>query len=122
MFGNVPLSNFAKPFTKNLRPDKAKECIFRASLSTNLKNISWSTQKSSGYVTVIPNGLEKYTSFNINNKLIFINIFHFLGPSLYSLVKLLAISYYSSAISCRSERTCLCKFSSFLTLQPLFLS
>ena len=46
-----------------------------------------SAQKSSVYITVISNGLEKYISFNINNKLTFINIFQFLNSSLYSLVK-----------------------------------
>ena len=34
----------------------------------------------------IPNGLEKSMSFNINNKLIFIDCFQFLGFSLDSLV------------------------------------
>ena len=35
----------------------------------------------------IPNGLEKYLSLNINNKLIFIDSFQFLSSSLHSLVK-----------------------------------
>ena len=39
---------------------------------------------------VIPNGLEKYMSFSINNKLSFIDSFQFLSSSLYSLVKNLA--------------------------------
>ena len=38
-------------------------------------------------INVIPNGLEKYMSFNINNNLIFINSFQFLSFSLDSLVK-----------------------------------
>ena len=38
-------------------------------------------------INVIPNGLEKYMSFSINNKLAFINNFHFLRSSLESLVK-----------------------------------
>ena len=38
-------------------------------------------------INVIPNGLEKYMSFNINNKLIFIDSFQFLSSSLDSLVK-----------------------------------
>ena len=37
--------------------------------------------------SAIPNGLEKYTSFNINNKLVFIESFQFLSSSLESLVK-----------------------------------
>ena len=36
---------------------------------------------------VIPNGLEKYMSFTINNKLTFIDSFQFLNSSLDSLVK-----------------------------------
>ena len=38
-------------------------------------------------VNVIPNGLEKYASFGINNKLSFIGSFQFLSSSLDSLVK-----------------------------------
>ena len=38
-------------------------------------------------INVIPNGLEKYMSFSINNKLRFINSFQFLSSSLDSLVK-----------------------------------
>ena len=38
-------------------------------------------------INVIPNGLEKYMSFSINNKLRFIDSFHFLSSSLDSLVK-----------------------------------
>ena len=37
--------------------------------------------------SVIPNGLERYMSFTINNKLIFIERFHYLSSSLDSLVK-----------------------------------
>ena len=38
-------------------------------------------------LNVIPNGLEKYMRFSINNELIFINSFQFLSSSLNSLVK-----------------------------------
>ena len=38
-------------------------------------------------ISVTPNGLEKYMSFTINNKLIFIERFHYLSSSLDSLVK-----------------------------------
>ena len=41
-------------------------------------------------INVIPNGLEKYMSFSINNKLSFIDSFQFLSSSLDSLVKNLA--------------------------------
>ena len=42
-------------------------------------------------INVIPNELEKYMSFSINNKLCFINIFKFLSFSLDSLVKSLNV-------------------------------
>ena len=38
-------------------------------------------------INVIPNGLEKYVGLNINNKLVFIDSFQYLGSSLDSLVK-----------------------------------
>ena len=38
-------------------------------------------------INVIPNGLEKYMSFSINNKLSFIESFRFLSSPLDSLVK-----------------------------------
>ena len=38
-------------------------------------------------INVIPNGLEKYMSFTINDKLSFIHNFHFLSFSLDSLFK-----------------------------------
>ena len=38
-------------------------------------------------INVIPNGLEKYMSFSINNKLSFIDIFRFLSSPLDSFVK-----------------------------------
>ena len=44
-------------------------------------------------INVIPNGLEKYMSFNIN-KLIFIDSFHFLSSPLDSLVNNLSKDYF----------------------------
>ena len=41
-------------------------------------------------INIIPNGLEKYTSFSINNKFSFIDSFQFLSSSLAGLVKSLA--------------------------------
>ena len=38
-------------------------------------------------INIILNGLEKYSSFNINNKLVFIDSFQFSSSSLDSLVK-----------------------------------
>ena len=43
--------------------------------------------KSTLKINVIPNGLEKYMSFSINNKLSFIDSFQFLSFPLDSLVK-----------------------------------
>ena len=40
-------------------------------------------------INVIPNRLEKYMSFTINNKLNFIDGFQFVSPSLESLIKIL---------------------------------
>ena len=61
----------------------------------NLKNydshlIMQELGKFSLKINVIPNGLEKYTNFSINNNLSFINSFQFLSSSLDSLVKNLA--------------------------------
>ena len=39
-------------------------------------------------IRIIPNRLEKYTSFNINNKLVFIDRFQFLSSSLDGLVNI----------------------------------
>ena len=43
---------------------------------------------------VIPNGLEKYMNFSINNKLSFIDSFQLLSSSLDSLVKNLGKDYF----------------------------
>ena len=58
----------------------------------NLKNyVSHLTMHELGKFSfkrnVLPNGLEKYISFNINNNFIFIDSFQFLSSSLDSLVK-----------------------------------
>ena len=46
-------------------------------------------------INVIPNGLEKYMSFSINNKLSFIDSFQFLSSLLDSLVKNLSNDYFN---------------------------
>ena len=54
-------------------------------------------------INVIPNGLEKYMSFSINNQLIFIDSFQFLSSSLDSLFKNLSkdeFKYLSHKIDC----------------------
>ena len=43
--------------------------------------------KSNLKINLVPNGLEKYVSFTINNKLSFIESFQFLSSSLDTLVK-----------------------------------
>ena len=48
------------------------------------------TKQIKCYINVIPNLLEKYISFTINNKLSFIDCFQFLSYSLDSLVKKLS--------------------------------
>ena len=47
-------------------------------------------------MNVIPNGLEKYMSFTVNNKLTFVESFQFLSSSLSSLVKNLNKDDYKS--------------------------
>ena len=43
-------------------------------------------------LSVIPNRLEKYKSFSLDNKLVFIDSFHVLSFSLDSLVKMLGVN------------------------------
>ena len=45
-------------------------------------------------ISVIPNGLEKYMSFTIDNNLRFVNGFQFLNSSFDSLVKNLGKNYF----------------------------
>ena len=45
-------------------------------------------------VTDIPNGLEKYMAFTINNNLVFINSMQFMNSSLDGLVKNLSVNYF----------------------------
>ena len=45
-------------------------------------------------INAIPNGMEKYMSFSINNNLSFIDSFQFLSSSLYNLVKNLNTNYF----------------------------
>ena len=46
-------------------------------------------------INVVPNGLEKYMSFNINNKITFTDSFQFLSSSLGNLVKKLGKAVFS---------------------------
>ena len=48
-----------------------------------MQELNWFNLK----INIIPNGLENYMSFNINNELIFIDSLQFLSSSIYSLVK-----------------------------------
>ena len=49
--------------------------------------IMWELEKFKSKINVIPNRLEKYIGFSLDNKIVFIDSFHFLGSSLDSLVK-----------------------------------
>ena len=71
----------------NLKQNNKIAVVFQ-----NLKNydshlITQELGKFNLKLTVIPNGLEKYMSFTINNKLNFIHSFQFLSSSLDSFVK-----------------------------------
>ena len=79
-----------KDFNINVKLNHKITVVFH-----NLKNydshlIMQELGKFSLEVNVIPNGLEKYMSFSINNKLSFIDSFQFQSSSLGSLVKNLA--------------------------------
>ena len=55
-------------------------------------------------ISVIPNELEKYMSFNINNKLIFIETFQFLSSSSDSVIRNLGkddFKYLSQEFDCK---------------------
>ena len=55
-------------------------------------------------IHAIPNGLEKYMIFNINNKLLFVNNFQFLSSTLDNLVKNLGkddFKYLSQGFDCK---------------------
>ena len=55
-------------------------------------------------ISVIPNELKKYMSFNINNKLIFIETFQFLSSSSDSVIKNLGkddFKYLSQEFDCK---------------------
>ena len=59
--------------------------------------------KFSFKINVIPNGLEKYMTFNINNNLAFIESFQFLSSSLDNLVKNLGkddFKYFRQELDC----------------------
>lgn len=53
-------------------------------------------------INVVPNGLVKCMSININNKLIFIDTFHFLRSPLDSLVKMI-LSIWANKLTARCQ-------------------
>ena len=85
--------------TGKYRVSAHRDCSFNLRLNYkipvvfhNLKNydshlIMQEPGKLNLKISVIPNGLEKYMSFTINNKLIFVDCFQVLNSSLDSLVK-----------------------------------
>ena len=79
-------------------------------------------------INVIPNGLEKYMSFNINNKLVFIDSFQFLSSSLDSLVldlvqqkKFCPYVYMSDFVKFKEELRCKEKFYTSLAGKKLVM-
>ena len=81
-------------FTWKYRGSPHRDCNINVKLNhkipivvLNPKNIDAITKQIQFKIKVIPNGLEKYMSFEINNKLIFIYDFQFLNSSLHSLAK-----------------------------------
>ena len=61
--------------------------VFHRLKNYNLRFILQELGKLDFKINVIPNGLEKYMNFDINNKLIVIGNFQFLSSLLHSLVK-----------------------------------
>ena len=99
--------------TVKYRGSAHRDCIINVKLNQkipvvfhNLKNydshlIIQELGKFNLKINAIPNGLEKYVSFSINNKLSFIDSFQFLSSSLESLVKNLGkddFKYFESRI------------------------
>ena len=96
--GNVKVKGYCH-ITGKYRGSAHRDCYMSVKLNHNipvvfhnLKNydsnlIMQEPGKFNLKLNVIPNGLEKYMRFSINNELIFINSFQFLSSSLNSLVK-----------------------------------
>ena len=85
--------------TGNYRGTAHRDCNINVKLNHNIPAVFHNLKNYDSYlimqelgkfnlkINVIPNGLEKYMSFSINNKLSFIDSFQFLSSSLDSLVK-----------------------------------
>ena len=96
--GDVKVSDHCH-ITKKYRGSAQRDCNVNIKLNHkisvvfhNLKNydshlIMQELGKFNLKINIIPNGLEKYMSFSINNKLRFIDSFQFLSSSFDSLVK-----------------------------------
>ena len=96
--GDVKVSDHCH-ITKKYRGSAHRDCNVNIKLNHkisvvfhNLKNydshlIMQELGKFNLKINIIPNGLEKYMSFSINNKLRFIDSFQFLSSSFDSLVK-----------------------------------
>ena len=74
----------------NLKLNHKILVVFHNFKSYNFHLITQELGKFNLKIIVIPNGLEKYMSLTINNKLNFTDSFQFLSSSLYSLVKILS--------------------------------
>ena len=61
MFCNVNLSNLENILQKNVKTDRPRECIFRASGGTNFANFLLSTNHGSTFMGLMCTGLPKKT-------------------------------------------------------------
>ena len=71
--------------TEKYRSSARRNCNINVKLNYDSHLIMQELGKFNLKINVIPNGLEKYMSFNINNKLVFIDSFEFLSSSLDSI-------------------------------------
>ena len=71
--------------TEKYKSSARRNCNINVKLNYDSHLIMQELGKFNLKINVIPNGLEKYMSFNINNKLVFIDSFQFLSSSLDSI-------------------------------------
>ena len=115
--------------TEKYNGDAHRDCYISVSLNCeipivfhNLKNyhahfITQELGKFDFKINVIPNGLEKYTKFSLNSKLLFFDSFKFISSSLNSLVKYLGENDFKrSSQEFESEVLDLTKKKNFIAL------
>ena len=93
VYGDVKVRDHCH-ITRKCRGSAHRDCNIKIKLNqkiltvfNNIKNYDSKNKILTYKIKVIPNGFEKHMSFNINNKLIFIDKFQCLSSSLDSLVK-----------------------------------